>query len=98
MTGAEPQTTMEAVDRLTTRADILACLARSFTAVHAAIQTLTPENENNSAEDVGVGGQQSRASLAAWIAAHGYDHYGQLVEYLRMNGITPPSGTVPPAR
>jgi len=22
--------------------------------------------------------------------AHGYDHYGQMVEYLRMNGLVPP--------
>jgi len=23
--------------------------------------------------------------------AHSYDHYGQLVEYLRINGIVPPA-------
>jgi hypothetical protein len=23
--------------------------------------------------------------------AHGFDHYGQMVEYLRMNGILPPA-------
>src|SRR5258708_4334120 len=26
--------------------------------------------------------------LFSW---HGYDHYGQMVEYLRMNGIVPPA-------
>ena len=26
--------------------------------------------------------------LFAW---HGFDHYGQMVEYLRMNGIVPPA-------
>jgi hypothetical protein len=25
------------------------------------------------------------------VAWHGYDHYGQMVEYLRMNGIIPPA-------
>jgi hypothetical protein len=25
------------------------------------------------------------------VAWHGFDHYGQMVEYLRMNGIVPPA-------
>jgi len=37
-----------------------------------------------------VDGMQARVSLAAFAVAHGYDHYGQMVEYLRMNGIVPP--------
>ena len=32
----------------------------------------------------------TRATLAAFGVAHGYDHYGQMVEYLRMNGLVPP--------
>jgi hypothetical protein len=36
-------------------------------------------------------GSQPRAAVAAGIAFHSYDHYGQLVVYARMNGITPPS-------
>jgi hypothetical protein len=28
------------------------------------------------------------ANLTVW---HSYDHYGQMVEYLRMNGIVPPA-------
>jgi uncharacterized damage-inducible protein DinB len=38
----------------------------------------------------GVDGMQTRASIAAFGVAHGYDHYGQMVEYLRMNGLVPP--------
>jgi len=29
--------------------------------------------------------------LAEFGVAHAYDHYGQMVEYLRMNGIVPPA-------
>jgi len=29
--------------------------------------------------------------LATSISWHGYDHYGQMVVYLRMNGIVPPA-------
>ncbi|MFC5861843.1 hypothetical protein ACFPT7_06030 [Acidicapsa dinghuensis] len=30
-------------------------------------------------------------TIAAFAAAHGNDYYGQMVEYLRMNGIVPPA-------
>jgi hypothetical protein len=30
-------------------------------------------------------------AVAAGIAFHSYDHYGQLVVYARMNGVTPPA-------
>jgi hypothetical protein len=32
-----------------------------------------------------------RLYLATFAIAHGFDHYGQMVEYLRMNGIVPPA-------
>ena len=32
----------------------------------------------------------TRATVAAFAKAHGFDHYGQMVEYLRMNGVVPP--------
>jgi hypothetical protein len=36
-------------------------------------------------------GSQPRVAVAAGIAFHSYDHYGQLVVYARMNGVTPPA-------
>jgi hypothetical protein len=33
----------------------------------------------------------TRGTLAAFGVAHAFDHYGQMVEYLRMNGIVPPA-------
>jgi len=36
-------------------------------------------------------GFQTRATLASFGVSHGFDHYGQMVEYLRMNGIVPPA-------
>jgi len=35
--------------------------------------------------------KSSRLYLATFGVAHAYDHYGQMVEYLRMNGIVPPA-------
>ena len=76
---------------LTTKADILKYLNASFAYVHKAVQTI---NEKNLAETVrspfGEGGV-SRLGLASSVPAHGYDHYGQMVVYLRMNGIVPPA-------
>jgi len=36
-------------------------------------------------------GTQSRAEVAAGVAYHTYNHYGQMVVYARMNGIVPPA-------
>ena len=33
----------------------------------------------------------TRLTLCSVIVAHSFDHYGQMVVYLRMNGIVPPA-------
>jgi len=35
--------------------------------------------------------KSTRLRLAFFGVEHAYDHYGQMVEYLRMNGIVPPA-------
>jgi len=37
------------------------------------------------------GSKSTRLHLATFAVAHAFDHYGQMVEYLRMNGIVPPA-------
>jgi hypothetical protein len=34
---------------------------------------------------------ETRLALVIDAVTHSFDHYGQLVEYLRMNGIVPPA-------
>jgi hypothetical protein len=36
-------------------------------------------------------GTQSRVEVAAGVAFHSYNHYGQMVVYARLNGIVPPA-------
>jgi hypothetical protein len=36
-------------------------------------------------------GKSARVASVATFYWHTYDHYGQMVEYLRMNGLTPPA-------
>jgi hypothetical protein len=72
---------------ITSKADILKFLNESFALGHRAAATLTAEN----IAQIPAGSKSSRLHLAEFGVAHGYDHYGQLVEYLRMNGIVPPA-------
>jgi DinB family protein len=72
---------------LKSKADIIKFLKDSFALGHKAAVTLTTENMLQSAGN----SKSTRLHLATFGVAHAYDHYGQMVEYLRMNGIVPPA-------
>lgn len=74
-------------DNVKTKAEIIQFLKDSFALGHKAAATLTLENVLQSPE----GSKSTRLHLAEFGVAHAFDHYGQLVEYLRMNGIVPPA-------
>ena len=73
------------------KADILKYLKDSFLYVHKAIQTINEKNLVETVKSPFGEGEVSRLGLATSVSWHGYDHYGQMVEYLRMNGIIPPA-------
>ncbi|MGC1781781.1 MAG: DinB family protein [Acidobacteriaceae bacterium] len=71
------------------KAEILAYLKGSFEMGHRAAKALTKENMLDS---ISMGhGNAPRLFLVTYPVEHDFDHYGQLVEYLRMNGIVPPA-------
>jgi uncharacterized damage-inducible protein DinB len=74
-----------------TKADILKYLKESFEYAHKAIQTITEKNVVETVKSPFGEGRVSRLGLATSVATHGFDHYGQMVVYLRMNGIVPPA-------
>ena len=76
---------------LTTKADILKYLKDSFVYVHKALATINEKNVVGTVRSPFGEGSVSRLGLATSVPAHGYDHYGQMVVYLRMNGIGPPA-------
>ena len=76
---------------VTTKADILKYLNDSFVYVHKAIQTINDKNLVETVKSPFGEGKVSRMGLATSVAWHGFDHYGQMVVYLRMNGIVPPA-------
>jgi len=87
---------------LQTKEQIVQFLKDSFALAHKAISTITEKNALTPIEDPNLPFSQpyfrSRLALASFACTHAADHYGQMVVYLRMNGITPPaSNGQPPA-
>lgn len=76
---------------ISTKADVLKYLKDSFEYVHKAIATINESNLTGTVRSPFGEGKVSRMGLATTVAWHGYDHYGQMVVYLRMNGIVPPA-------
>lgn len=74
-------------ENLKTKADIINFLKDSFALGHRAAASLTMENMLQNPE----GTKSPRLSRLTFGIAHAFDHYGQMVEYLRMNGIVPPA-------
>ena len=74
---------------LKSKDELVEALKDSYAYAQKAIDTMTPQNAflDISSDE----GKMSRAGLATFSMAHSMDHYGQMVEYLRMNGIIPPA-------
>jgi hypothetical protein len=77
----------DTLDSLKTKAEIIQFLKESFALGHKAAAALTAQN----LLQTGEGGKSTFLYLATFGAAHALDHYGQMVEYLRMNGIVTPA-------
>jgi uncharacterized damage-inducible protein DinB len=77
-------------DSVKTKAEIMKFLNDSFVYLKKALGSITDKNQ---LDQVTVFGEMkmARASVGAFSTAHPFDHYGQMVEYLRMNGIIPPA-------
>jgi uncharacterized damage-inducible protein DinB len=85
--GIEPGMNPKTIDGLKSKAEIVKALRDSFAFLRKGIDTMTAKNAFASTD----AHQNTRAGSAAMALAHANDHYGQMVEYLRMNGIVPPA-------
>jgi hypothetical protein len=72
-------------EKLKTKSEIMKALKDSFAMAHAYVDAITPENAFVTTSN------GTRAGMASFGLAHMMDHYGQLVVYLRMNGVVPPA-------
>jgi DinB family protein len=76
---------------LKTKAEIVQYLKDSFALGHRALATITSENSVTPLLKPVFPFLNTRLGIATIGAFHPMDHYGQMVEYLRMNGIVPPA-------
>jgi len=73
-----------------TKDDLMPYLRDSFAYAGGVMRRLTPANAMDGVEGR-YGGKTTRLGISTLAIWHATDHYGQLVVYLRMNGIVPPS-------
>jgi uncharacterized damage-inducible protein DinB len=72
-----------------TKADLIAALKREFSACDAVYSKLTPAS---AVETIDLNGQKrTRIAEMDYEVAHTWEHYGNLVTYMRLNKIVPPS-------
>jgi hypothetical protein len=73
------------------KAELMKFLDDSFAYAHKALNSITEANILEPIKSPFGSNMTTRLSLATSLISHPYDHYGQMVEYLRMNGIIPPA-------
>jgi hypothetical protein len=94
--GVKPDTEVDprSFDSLKSKEDIIKALKASFDFQNKVIATFTPENVMTP-----VGPRNAtRISALVLVLGDDNDHYGQMVEYGRMNGIIPPATANQPQR
>jgi hypothetical protein len=87
-------TTDDGPDSLRTKEQIIAYFQGAIAMAHRAMKTITPQNALDNVPSPFGRGTMQRAAAAAFLGLHSFDHYGQMVVYARMNGVTP--GGPPP--
>jgi uncharacterized damage-inducible protein DinB len=85
----------KSVEKATTKAAVQKELADSFAYCEAAFSSLQPAQFADKVEFFGM--PQTKLSLLNFSTVHGFEHYGNLVTYMRMKNIVPPSSEKPPA-
>jgi uncharacterized damage-inducible protein DinB len=87
-TGAKPVFN-QANEKKTTRAEIVAALKESFAACDKVFASTT--DANGTAPVDLFGQKETRLGVLAFNNSHMWEHYGNLVTYMRLKNIVPPS-------
>ena len=75
-------------DSLSKKAELVAALQEAFRYCDGAYDKLT---DASGAEQTTTGKMRSRFGMLNWNLWHTWEHYGNIVVYLRMNGLVPPT-------
>src|SRR6202011_3853750 len=80
-------------DAVRTKAEILDYLNGSFAYLDKAIEAIGQKTVPVKSSPISPlkSAEATRLALVVESLAHAFDHYGQMVEYLRMNGVVPPA-------
>lgn len=74
-----------------TKQEVTDYLKAAFAKAHSAIDMI---NQQNATEEIpnpfGGNRKVTRLALAVGMVGHSNNHYGQIIVYMRMNGIVPP--------
>jgi uncharacterized damage-inducible protein DinB len=73
----------------TTKADVVKALNEAFAYCDAAYDTLTDAQAGTLVKFFGA--ERAKATVLSFNTAHNNEHYGNIVTYLRMKGLVPPS-------
>ncbi len=76
-------------EKLTSKAELQKALAAGFATCDHAFQMITAAKANEPVELFGQ--KHTRIGAMAFNNAHIYEHYGNIVTYMRLNGMVPPS-------
>ena len=77
-------------DSVKTKAEILSYLKESFVSLKRAASTIDDKNAFSPIKGVSGSRPETRLGLIVGAMSHSSNHYGQIVEYLRINGLIPP--------
>lgn len=77
-------------DSVKTKAEVLKYLDDSFSYLKRAAATIDEQNAFTPIKGVFGSAPATRIGLIVVAVSHSNNHYGQVVEYLRMNGLVPP--------
>jgi hypothetical protein len=78
-------------ESMTSKAELLQFLKDSFQYTHKAFAAINEKNATAPIPNPFGSGTVTRLGLGTEAIGHCFNHYGQMVEYLRMNGIIPPA-------
>lgn len=79
-------------DNLTSKDQILQYVKDAFAYAHKAVAKLTNASlMQETVDPFDATARRTRVDSAGILIWHTFDHYGQMVEYARMNGIVPPA-------
>jgi uncharacterized damage-inducible protein DinB len=88
--GEENPSSENLEETKTTKAEIKEALADAFAYCQGVYENMTDERGSEMVPFFG-GQEYARSAILAFNSAHNYEHYGNLVTYMRINGITPPT-------